>query len=106
MLQQALAVFFVLGLLVAALWLLRRHGMANIRVAAASSRFLRKRGGDQHMRVVERLILTAHHSLHLVEVNHRLIVFAASPAGCEVMDLASLDSAKAMRADSRSSATC
>jgi flagellar biogenesis protein FliO len=77
MLQQFLAVFLVLGLLMAALWLLRRKGFASVRLPLA-----RRSGGARKMQVVERVTLSAQHSLHLVSLGGRLIVVGISPAGC------------------------
>ena len=77
MLQQFLAVFLVLGLLVGALWLLRRKGLAKLAIGP-----VRSMGRARQMEVVERIPLTAQHSLHLVSLAGRLIVVGVSPAGC------------------------
>lgn len=77
MLQQFLAVFLVLGLLIAALWLLRRKGLAKLNLVPA-----RNLGRERQMEVVERIPLTAQHSLHLVSLAGRLILVGVSPAGC------------------------
>jgi flagellar biosynthetic protein FliO len=77
MLQQFLAVFLVLALLLAALWLLRRKGLASLPLGLARPSASRRR-----MQVVERIPLTAQHSLHLVSVAGRMIVVGVSPAGC------------------------
>ena len=76
MLEQLLAVFLVLALLLAALWLLRRKGLASIPMALA-----RPAAGKRQMQVVERIPLTAQHSVHLVSVGGRMIVVGVSPAG-------------------------
>ena len=77
MLQQFLAVFLVLALLMAALWLLRRKGFASVRLPLR-----RSSGAARKMQVVERVTLSAQHSLHLVSLGGRLIVVGVSPAGC------------------------
>jgi flagellar biosynthetic protein FliO len=74
--QQLLAIFLVLGLLFAALWLLRHQGLARL-----APRLLRQNSKPQ-MEVLERVALGARHSLHLVALNGRLIVVGVSPDGC------------------------
>jgi flagellar biogenesis protein FliO len=76
MLQQFLAVFLVLALLLGALWLARRKGLANVRLP-----LVRASQGARKMQVVERVTLNAQHSLHLVSLGGRLIVVGVSPAG-------------------------
>lgn len=81
MLRQTIAVFFVLLLLAAALWLLRRRGLATINTVIA------KRLSKQRlMQVVERAPLTANHSLHLVKIQDRVILIGVSPSGCHQID--------------------
>jgi flagellar biosynthetic protein FliO len=79
-LQPALSVLLVLSLLGGALWWLRRKGMASFKF---SSPALNKR---KSIRVVERLALTPQHSLHLVKVEERTLLIAASPAGCSLLE--------------------
>jgi flagellar protein FliO/FliZ len=78
MLQQILAVSLVLALLFAALWLLRRQGIA--RFSAGTGRL--NSGKQRQMQVLERVALDARHALHLVEIGGRLIVVGVSPDGC------------------------
>jgi flagellar biosynthetic protein FliO len=80
MLGQITAVFFVLLLLVATLWLLRRRGLATVSTVIA------KRSKQKLMQVVDRVPLTANHSLHLVRVGDRVILIGVSPSGCQQMD--------------------
>jgi flagellar biogenesis protein FliO len=78
--QQAIAVFVVLGLLGATLYWLRRQGAARLtmpRLGGSPSRQLQS---------IERLSLTAQHSLHLVCVAGRTLLIAVSPSGCTVLD--------------------
>jgi len=77
MLQQFLAVFLVLALLIAALWLMRRKGFASVRFP-----LVRSAGASRKMQVVERVTLSAQHSLHLVSLGGQLIVVGVSPGGC------------------------
>jgi flagellar biogenesis protein FliO len=76
MLQQSLAVFLVLALLIGALWLARRKGFASVRLP-----LVRSSATTRNMQVVERVTLSAQHSLHLVSLGGRLIVVGVSPAG-------------------------
>lgn len=78
--QQLLAVSLVLGLLFAALWLLRRKGLASL-----PGMPVLKGGAPRRMRVLERVPLTAQHSLHLVALPGRLLVVGVSPASCRAL---------------------
>jgi flagellar biogenesis protein FliO len=82
-LQQFLAVIAVLGLLGATLWWLRRRGFAAVTGLPAMRR---KSGGA--LEAVERLPLSATHTLHLVRAGDRAILLACSPAGCQVVESA------------------
>lgn len=79
-LQQATAVFVVLALLGVIFYWLRARGMARFSLPAMA--------GSSHRRLqsIERLPLTAHHSLHLVRVAGRVVLIAVSPGGCSVLD--------------------
>jgi len=74
--QPILAVLFVLGLLGGALYLLRAKGVAK--------GF--GRPGTRQMQALERLALTPHHSLHLVNVGGKTLLVAVSPGGCTVVE--------------------
>lgn len=78
--QPVLAALFVLGLLGGALFLLRRKGLARFDVKALG------RSGSRQIQLLERLPLTPQHSLHLVSVDGRKLLIAASPGGCAVVD--------------------
>jgi flagellar biogenesis protein FliO len=84
--QQYLAVALVLGLLFAALGVLRRLGLANF-----ASGLVRQAGKPRQMRVLERVALGTRHSLHLVALNGRLIVVGVSPDGCRRIAALSAD---------------
>jgi flagellar biosynthetic protein FliO len=75
--QQLLAVLLVLGLLLGALWLLRRHGLARFAPGLG-----RHAGKQRQMRVLERVALDTRHSLYLLALKDRLIVVGVSPSGC------------------------
>jgi flagellar biogenesis protein FliO len=87
--QQFAAVIGVLGLLVAALWWLKQRGYASGGGGFAAGRLigrLRSSNGNRTMQAIERLPLSATHSLHLVRVADRAILIATSPAGCQVVE--------------------
>jgi flagellar biogenesis protein FliO len=87
MLQQTLAVFLVLGLLLAALWFLRRTGLASSSLLLSHGR-RGSRNNEKRLCLVERLALTPQHTLHLVAVDGRFILLATSPAGCQGLEAA------------------
>jgi len=69
MIEQTLAVFLVLALLILVLWFLRRKGLAKMSLAVGG-----RRTAAGRIQVVDRKALTASHSLHLVRVQDRLIL--------------------------------
>lgn len=75
--EQMLAALAVLALLGATLWWLRRKGMAAPLLARKSGR---------RLELLERLPLTAQHSLHLVRIADRALLVAVSPSGCAVLE--------------------
>ncbi len=77
MLQQFIAIFLVLGLLAATLMLLRRKGLAQFSTALP-----RSGSKEKQMQVLERIPLTAQHSLHLVNVRNSIVLIGISPSGC------------------------
>jgi flagellar biosynthetic protein FliO len=81
MLGQTIAVFFVLLLLAATLWLLRRRGLATVNTVIA-----KRLSKQKLMQVLERVPLTANHSLHLVRIQDRVILIGVSPSGCQQID--------------------
>jgi flagellar biosynthetic protein FliO len=80
MIQQLLAIFLVLALLITTLWLLRRKGLASVNLSLP-----KRSAGPKEMELIERLTLTAHHSLHLVRVKDRVILIGLSPSGCNTL---------------------
>jgi flagellar biogenesis protein FliO len=79
MLQQFAGVAVVMGMLAAAVWWLRRRGLAYLPVVPMR----RKTGLLQN---VERLPLSPHHTLHLVRMEGRVLLIAVSPSGCQMLD--------------------
>ena len=77
MLQQILALFFVLALLGAALVLLRKKGMAQFKTFPYRAA---RRTGE--IKVLDRLPLGPQHSLLLVHVANQKILVGISPSGC------------------------
>jgi flagellar biogenesis protein FliO len=45
-------------------------------------------GRARHMEVIERLSLTAQHSLHLVRVDGKELIVASGPGGCSLLQTA------------------
>ena len=79
MFQQVLAVFLVLGLLGAALWLLRSRGLARFTGPV-------RRKSTRHLEAIARLPLTPQHSVHLIRVSDHAILLALSPSGCTLVE--------------------
>ena len=79
--EQTLAIAFVLALLIGALWLLRRKGLATAGFALS-----RRAGASRRIELVERISLTPQHSLHLVRIEDRLVLIGVSPSSCAQLD--------------------
>ena len=76
--QQMAAVGLVLLLLGASLWVLRRRGIAGISLAG--------RAAKRRLECLERMPLGPQHTLHLVRVDGRELLVAASPSGCTLLE--------------------
>jgi flagellar biosynthetic protein FliO len=76
--QQMAAVGLVLLLLGASLWVLRRRGIAGISLAG--------RPAKRRLECLERMPLGPQHTLHLVRVDGRELLVAASPSGCTLLE--------------------
>jgi flagellar biogenesis protein FliO len=87
MFQQVLAVCLVLGLLGAALWLLRSRGLAHFRPPI-------RRKSSRHLEAIARLPLTPQHSVHLIRVSDHAILLALSPSGCTLVESVPWNQAK------------
>ena len=77
--RQMLAMCLVLGLLGAALWWLRRKGLAKFSHPGFGK-------SERKMQLVEKLALSPGHSLHLVRVGGRMLLVASSPGGCALLE--------------------
>ena len=78
-LQQTLAVLAVFGLLGGALWWLRGRGLARFAITGP-----KKSAGV--LSQLERLPLSATHSLHLIRMADRAILIASWPGGCQAIE--------------------
>jgi flagellar biosynthetic protein FliO len=79
MFDQLLAVAAVLGLLGVAVWTLKRKGFVR-----TSGRL--PNGNGPRLEVVDRLVLSPHHSLHLVKLADRTLLVGLSPNGCNLLE--------------------
>jgi flagellar biogenesis protein FliO len=80
MARQVVSVLAVFALLGAVLWTLRNGGLATFR----RRRGFRVRRGRQ-LESIERLTLTAQHSLHLIRIGEKEVVVATHPHGCALL---------------------
>lgn len=76
MLDQLLAVAGVLGILILSLYLLRSRGLAAFRLPGRRGR------PASGIEVLDRIVLTTQHSLHLVRLADRAVLIGVSPGGC------------------------
>jgi len=81
LLEQLTMVLLVLGLLAGLLWVLRNRGLATFRRGGWKTSSAARR-----LQVIERLPLTASHSLHLVRVADRILLIGVAPSGCTLLD--------------------
>ncbi len=77
--QQMLAVLIVMALLFGALQWLRRRGLAHLRIGS------RLRRSQRRLELLEKLPLTAQHSLHVVRMDGRSLLIGVSPSGCSLL---------------------
>lgn len=80
MMQRGAAAVLVLGLLFVLLWTLRKKGLAQFSLHRPFG------GGARRLSVVERLPLTAQHSLFLVEISDQLLLLGSSPSGINLIE--------------------
>jgi flagellar biogenesis protein FliO len=87
--RQLFSVLAVFALLGAALWVLRRRGGIRPRSSIAGSLrlpfFGRQTGPGKSLVSLQRLALTPQHSLHLVQINGRVMVVTTHPQGCALL---------------------
>lgn len=85
-LRQVLSVLLVFSLLGATLWMLRRGGRLSFNARKRVLGFTK--GTVKSMVAVERLSLTAQHTLHIVRVNGQEFLVATHPQGCSLIQSA------------------
>lgn len=78
--EQITMVFLVFAVLGSLLLVLRRKGVATFRFARKGS------GGGKQLEVIERLPLTASHSVHLIRVGNRTLLVGVAPGGCTLLE--------------------
>jgi flagellar biogenesis protein FliO len=78
--QQLLAVLLVMALLFGSLEWLRRRGLSNFGAG------LRFRKSPKRLELLEKLPLTAQHSLHVVRMDGRSLLIGVSPSGCALLE--------------------
>lgn len=74
---MVLAVFALLGGL---MWFAKRRGMATFAMGP------RRTGNGRRLEVLERVPLTAQHSLVLARVGDRTVLIATAPSACTLLD--------------------
>jgi len=79
MFQQLFAVVAVLGALSMVVWALKRKGW--VRMSARASR-----DSGTRLEVIDRLVLTPHHSVHLIRLADRTLLIGLSPNGCNLLE--------------------
>jgi flagellar biogenesis protein FliO len=87
--QPLAAIVFVMALLGGALLMLRKRGAVSFRLPGTTGSVPRR------LEVVERLSLGAHHSLHLVRADGRVLLIATAPNSCQFFDHAASNESKA-----------
>jgi flagellar biogenesis protein FliO len=80
MYRQFFGVMLVLGVLIAVVYLLKQRGIARftgLRVLGG--------GAERIVKVVERVPLTAQHTVHLVQIGQRRVLISSSPGSCQLI---------------------
>ena len=80
MFQQLSVIAAVLGFLWGGVWLMKRKGWAQTVIRRA------RPNGQARLEVIDRLVLTPHHSLHLVRLADRTLLVGLSPHGCNLLE--------------------
>jgi flagellar biogenesis protein FliO len=89
MLQQLAAVALVLGSLCALVWVMKRKGWARVGGAGVGwlrGRSFTPRNSQAQLEVIERLVLTPQHSVHLIRLADRILLVGLSPNGCNLLE--------------------
>ena len=84
MFQQLFAVAGVLAALCVMVWGMKRKGMVRVN-------FRGSRGSNDpqtRLEVLDRLVLTPHHSVHLIRLADRTLLVGLSPNGCNLLETA------------------
>jgi flagellar biosynthetic protein FliO len=84
-LQPLAAICLVLGLLAAALLLLKKRGAATFRLPGSISDRL-SGGAQRKLEVLERVALGPQHSVHLVRVGDRQVLIGTAPTSCQLLE--------------------
>ena len=79
LIPQFFAILFVLALLAAAIWLLRRRSLLQFNLPGRTQ-------SPRQIHAVERLSLTAQHSVHLLRVGGRGVLLSTHPSGCTLLE--------------------
>jgi flagellar biogenesis protein FliO len=79
MYRQFLGVLLVLGILVTALYLLKQRGIVRFSGVRMPG------GADRIVKVVERIPLTAQHTMHVVQIGQRRVLISSSPGSCQLI---------------------
>lgn len=74
-----LSATFVIALLLLCLAFLRRKGIAQVRLFRPAA------GSSRNLEVLDRLVLTPQHSIHLVRVAGDQLLIGLSPSGCSLL---------------------
>lgn len=80
LLQPFTAIALVLGLLAAALFVLRRRGAATFRFPGSAG------STAKQLEVLERVALGPQHSVHLVRVGGRCVLIGTAPSSCQLLE--------------------
>lgn len=83
LLQPIAAIALVLGLLAAALLLLKNRGAATFRLPGQISGRV---SGQRKLEVIERVALDPQHSVHLVRVGERHVLIGTAPSSCQLLE--------------------
>ena len=79
-LEQITMIFVVFALLGGMLWVLRNKGLASFNFNRKSL------GRGKQLELIERLPLTAGHSIHLVRFGGRTLLIGVAPGGCTLLE--------------------
>ena len=77
--RELLAVAVVLGSLFALTWVMKRKGWAAVRPRS-------QRDPQTRLEVIDRLVLTPQHSVHLIRLADRTLLIGLSPNGCNLLE--------------------